>query len=320
MRHLLVLCALVGCASERAFMPDNAVPVSTGDAIDFDDLQWSAELGRVLAPAGGLSHVAVIDPDSRTAVDIGGDDAIQSVDGGAGLVFELARGARRIDVYDASSGERVAQAGLEGGGSDYIRFAASRRELWVTEPGASRIEILAVDEAGVPATVGAVDVAVPEGLVIDETRGVAYTHTRGELAAIDLASREVRRWSTGCDGDHGFPQVDRARGFVFAGCQDAEVVVLDAATGEIRDRHRLGGGATILAYSEVLHHFYLKADPGQTVQILGVAADGTLELLGELLAGREGHCMTADDRGGLWVCDASRGRILRFDDPYPATE
>jgi hypothetical protein len=319
MRKVLCLCVLAGCASERAIDPADAIDVSSGDAIDFDDLRWSPDLGRVLVPAGGLDHAVVIDPASRAAVDIGDGDAVQSVDGGAGLVFELARGARRIDVFDAASGERVAQATLEGGGLDYVRFSASRRELWVTEPGASRVEILAVDEAGTPSTVAAVDVASPEGLVIDDVRGVAYTHSRGELAAIDLATRAVTRWPTGCDGDHGFPQVDVARGLVFAGCQDAEVVVLDAASGEVRDRHHLGGGATILAYSEALHHFYLKADPGQTVQILGVSADGTLELLGELLAGRQGHCMAADDRGGLWVCDASRGRILRFDDPYPAT-
>ena len=50
----------------------------------------------------------------------------------------------------------------------------------------------------------------PEGLAIDDTRGVAYAHRfSGELVAIDLAGRAVTgTWDTGCSGAHGIPTFD----------------------------------------------------------------------------------------------------------------
>jgi hypothetical protein len=106
---------------------------------------------------------------------------------------------------------------------------------------------------------------------------------------------------------------------VFAGCSSAKVVVLSLEGGRILGSHSAPGGKAILGYSTSLHHFYLRADPGVPIYILGVASDGTFTELGTADAATNGHCLTADDRGRFWVCDADRGALLRFTDPFPAS-
>src|SRR5262245_19827096 len=50
--------------------------------IGFDDLQYSARLHRVLAPAGRTGKLALIDPVSRAVTSIGGFSASEHFDGG----------------------------------------------------------------------------------------------------------------------------------------------------------------------------------------------------------------------------------------------
>ena len=106
---------------------------------------------------------------------------------------------------------------------------------------------------------------------------------------------------------------------VFAGCSSAKVVALSLDDGRILGSHGAPGGTTILGYSAALHHFYLRADPGVPIYILGVASDGTFTQLGTADAAPDGHCLVADDRGAFWVCDRAAGALLRFTDPFPAT-
>ena len=72
-----------------------------------------------------------------------------------------------------------------------------------------------------------------------------------------------------------------------------------------------------MAYSPTLQHLYLRGDPGTSIAILAVSDVGGLSLLGTLEATAKGHCMAADDRGNLWVCDWKDGRLLRLPDHYP---
>lgn len=318
------LALVAGCGTSEGPIDPAAEPLPLPggeDGIPFDDLHFAREPGRVVAPGGSTDRVALIDPAAMevTALDAAG--AVDSADAGGGLVFALHRSSSRLEVLDAESGASLASAPVTGA-PDYVRFVASRGEVWITEPGSGRIEVFALPDSGepVPASAGFVEIGGgPEGLAIDDQRGVAYAHRfSGELVVIDLAERAViASWDTGCGGAHGIPAFDSARGLVFAGCRDAEVVVLDASSGAVLDRRALdGGGATILAYSAALGHFYLRGDPGQEVEILEVAGDGTLTLLGAVQAGLEGHCAQADDAGQFYVCDARRGQLLRFTDPF----
>ncbi len=72
-----------------------------------------------------------------------------------------------------------------------------------------------------------------------------------------------------------------------------------------------------MAYSQSLRHLYLRGDPGTPIAMLAVSDAGELTLLEQVNATSKGHCMTADDRGNLWVCDWQQGRLLRFKDSHP---
>lgn len=319
------LVLLAGCGADEGPVDPaaEAIPLpGGGGGISFDDLHFAAEMGRVVAPGGSTDRAVLVDPETLEVAALGSGDAVQSADAGGGLVFALHRDSDSLEVLDAENGASLGSTPV-GGGADYVRYVASRNEVWVTEPGSGRIEILALPAGGVPVPTSDGFVTIgggPEGLAIDDARGVAYAHRfSGELVVIDLAERAVTgSWDTGCDGAHGIPTFDSDRGLVFAGCRDTEVVVLDASSGAVLDRRTLGGGVTILAYSSALGHFYLRGDPGQTVEILAVGDDGGLALLGTVEAGLEGHCAQADGAGHFFVCDARRGQLLRFDDRYPA--
>ncbi len=315
----VLLALAAGCAADEGPIDPAAesVPLPGGEGgIPFDDLHFAAGMDRVVAPGGSTDRAALIDPDSMDVAALGSGEAVESADAGDGLVFALHRGEHTLEVLDAESGDSLATAGLTGG-PDYVRYVGSRREVWVTEPGSGGIEVLALSGDGVPSRDTFIAIGSgPEGLAIDDAHGVAYAHRfSGELVVIDLATREVTgSWDMGCSGAHGIPAFDAARGLVFAGCRDSQVVVFDAASGAVLDHREGPGGATILAYSEALGHFYLRGDPGQTVEILAVADDGGLSLLGTFEAGLDGHCAQADGGGHLFVCDARRGQLLRFTD------
>jgi len=304
--------------------------------IGLDDLRFSTKLDRIVSPAGRTGAIDLVDPDTLEVTSIPGFSAfdtwngsdlqgVESADEGGGLVFGNDRTAQKLGIVDPSVEKLVASVQLDATEPDYVRYVASTSEVWITQPGKGRIDVLSVPASGDPTPLQAAYIPVPagpEGLAIDNTRKRAYTHASGGIAVIDLVGRTVLgTWPTGCSSEHGIPQIDEARGLLFAGCSAAEVVVLDLDNGGAElDRYPLGsGGATILAYSPSLRHFYLRGDGGVKVATLGVGPSGKLSLLGTVDAMPAGHCMTADDRGRFWVCDWKSGRLLRFVDPYPAT-
>jgi hypothetical protein len=286
--------------------------------IDFDDIVYSARLGRVLVPARA-SGLYSIDPRTDHAARLGRLRAADSVDEGRGLVFVGEREQQTIDVLDPRSG-KVVESIATAAPPDYVRYVTAAGQLWVTEPAASPsgIEIFALPaDRAAPRRVGFVPVpGGPEGLTWSDRTGSAYTHAGPDLVRVDLASRQVNaRWATGCDGTHGFPRVDERQGFLLASCTDAgKVVLMDLETGRRLGSYSVGGGEALPAYSPSAQHFYVRSDPGDALATLAPSRRG-LRLVSNVRVPSVGHCLTADSVGHYWTCDADQGRILGFDDP-----
>jgi hypothetical protein len=278
--------------------------------------------------------VDLVDPDSLDVTAIPGftvfdsyngsdQQGVESADEGGGFVWAVDRAAFTLSVIDPAERAIVASTDLEHTEPDYVRYAASTSEVWISNYGKGRLEVLTASGSDAPVHEAFVEVADgPEGLTIDETRGQVYTrYFGGEVAVIDLVTRELRaEWPTGCSGAHGIPVLDDAGARLFVGCSSAEAVVLDLDDdGAILDDYTLGSGATIMAYSPALRHLYLRGDGTATVAMLGVSSAGKLSLLGSVDATDKGHCMVADDSDHLWVCDWDNGRLLRFTDDFAAS-
>jgi DNA-binding beta-propeller fold protein YncE len=152
-------------------------------------------------------------------------------------------------------------------------------------------------------------------LVIDHFHGRAFTHLwRGVTVAIRLRDHSIlARWPNGCQGSRGIA-LDEKRGFLFAACDEGRLSVLDTNTGKILGNAFSGDGVDIIAYSPKLEHVYFPGEESATMAIIGISPAGAATVLRTVQMVKGAHCATTDDRNEVYVCDASRGRVLVFED------
>ena len=337
-RWLVGFGLAIGCA--RASPPEPArtpLAVTLPDGapgIGFDDLGYSAALGKVLVPSGRSGRLNLVDPRTLAVTSVAGfsalpeyggghDDGPTSVEVANGKVYVTDRTAQALVVVDAKSLTRESTTKL-GAGPDYVRFVARTHELWVTEPDAERVEVFALDAAGIPVAPAKTTITVkngPESLVVDEQRGRAYTHRwERSTVAIDLDTHAVvAEWPNGCEASRGIA-LDPAHGFLFAACREGTATVLDVAhDGRQLSSYERGSGFDVIGYNPALGHLYLAGGACRCLVVLGVNAEGALSLLEETTAPASTHCATADDQGHAWLCDPAAGRLLRVTDTHAAT-
>jgi DNA-binding beta-propeller fold protein YncE len=299
--------------------------------IGFDDLGFAPTLRKVMVPGGSTGKLALIDPDSQNIEVIGGfseragysgghGEGITSSDAGRGLIYVTDRSSKLLDIVDPATKKIVASVRLASE-PDYVRFVSETKEVWVTQPGAQRIEIFSLGNNGTPAThSGFIPVpGGPESLVIG--RKQAFTHLwRGSTLAVDIKNRTiVGKWTNGCKGSRGVA-LDETRGFLFAGCDEGQVNVLDVKTGKIVGHASDGAGVDVIAYNQKLAHVYLPGADSGTIAIVGISASGAATVLKTAHTVEGAHCVTADDRDQIYVCDLTHGKILVFKDASPTTQ
>jgi DNA-binding beta-propeller fold protein YncE len=327
----LGLVATTALAAPPIATPTRLVLPGGEAGIGFDDLRFSPELHRVLAPAGRTGKLDLIDPKTQAIESVAGfssdgkfggghGEGTTSVDAGGGLLFATDRGRTVVAVIDPKTRAITSTTKLAGG-PDYVRWIAPTSEVWVTEPGKKQIEYFALDK-GKLVRKGALAVpGGPESLVIDAARGRAYTHTWDDTTVVlDLARhQEVTRWKNGCQGSRGIA-LDAPHGWLFVGCDEGKATVLDVAhDGKQLAAAVTGKGVDIIAYSPQLAHLYVPGGDSATLTILGVAAGGKLAVLGSVASAADAHCVAADDAGHAYVCDPKHGALLVVTDPFPAT-
>jgi DNA-binding beta-propeller fold protein YncE len=303
-----------------------------GHGIGFDDLGFAPTLRKVMVPGGSTGKLALIDPDSQKMEIIGGfseraryfgghGEGITSSDAGRGLIYVTDRSSRLLDIVDPSTKKIVGSTRLASG-PDYVRFVLETKEVWVTEPEAQRIEIFSLTDHGTPTATHTGFIPVPggpESLVIG--RGQAFTHLwRGITLAVELKKRTtLSRWPNGCRGSRGIA-LDEKRGFLFAGCDEGKLNVLDFKTGKIVSRASAGAGVDVIAFNQKLAHVYVPGADSGTVAIVGISATGAATVLKTTDTVGGAHCVTTDDRDQVYVCDPVHGKILVFKDTLPTSE
>src|SRR5215469_10222979 len=324
---IVVSIAVCAAAEDLAMRP---LPLPNGaGGIGFDDMGFVPSLHKVLVPAGRSGNLDLVDPDTLAVTAIGGfssasafggghGQGVTSADAGRGLLFATDRDAKRLNVIDPTTRSVVATAPLASG-PDYVRFVATTGEVWVTEPGAHRIEIFSLPPEAAPVHMGFISVpGGPESLLIDPKRGRAYTHLWSDTTlAIDLKTRKlVARWKNGCKGSRGIA-MDDARGFLFVGCDEGKLSVLSLSTGAQLGQASSGDGVDIIAYNPQLHHGYLPGEESATLAVIGISSKGEATVLQTVKTARGSHCAAADDRGNVYICDPAAGGLLVLKDPFP---
>jgi len=315
--------------SSDTSLQSTAVVIPGGEGgISFDDLVFSSEMHKVLVPAGHTGKLYLIDPVTLAMTGIGGfsssvvmqkghEVGISSADVGEGYIFAADHGSHELVAIDLKSGGVVATVDLAGD-ADYVRYVGVDHEIWVTEPHNKQIEVFKFSGGDHSKLKAMLLISVPNGpesLMIDHTRGRAYTNLGPNAAAIDLGSHTiVSTWPNTCIKSRG-DALDEHKGFLFVSCGEGKAVVFDLNQGnkEISEL-ATDPGPDVISYNVRLSHLYLTSSKNATLSVLGVSAQGQLSLLGKAQADKRAHCVVSDDQNNIWVCDPPRGQLLRYKD------
>ena len=111
--------------------------------------------------------------------------------------------------------------------------------------------------------------------------------------------------------------MDPARGFLFVGCDEGKLTVLDSNTGAQLGSATSGSGVDIIAYNSHLAHAYMPGEESATMAIIGISVKGAATVLETVKTAEGAHCVAADDRGNAYVCDPKGGRVLIISDTLP---
>jgi len=342
---LLSACSL---SLNPASLPTTIIklPGSAG-AIGFDDMAYDAALGKVIVPAGATGNLDLIDPDTMNIKAIPGfstatpdpagghGDGTTSAIAHKGLLFAIDRTNLRLDVVDPAAGEIIKSTALITS-PDYIRYVPPTNELWVTEKGASQIEVFSLSDEPVPQPTHTDVISFtkgPEALVIDSTRGFAYTNfaKTGQTIPIDIKTHQPQDpWPNGCTATRGMV-LDEARGILFVACKEGKIAVLNVSDGgRLLANTTFGSSLDFLGYNPHLAHLYIPSGASAVMAVVGVTVEQapppattgqlsmTLTLLGTADTGLGAKCMIADDRDSVWVCDPTTGQLFHIKDTFPS--
>ncbi len=328
-------------APARPAVPSIAVP--GGEAgVGYDDLQYAPELNRILAPAGRTGQLIVIDPATAKATAVPGFSATDSYRGGhgegttsavelgGGFIVATDRGTKTLKVVSAKADRKTSSIVSSlplAGGPDYVRRVAPTNEVWVTEPGRKRIEVLAViappPGATGPGLAHAAEIAVPDGpesLVVDARRGRAYTHAwKEETYAIDLKARKVvASWRNGCRKSRGIA-LDEARGLLFTGCGEGGVTVVDLASAKVVSSAPTGPDVDSIGYAPLTGHLYVPSGGSGELSVFAVSAGGKLQAIGRVPTAADAHTVAFHPATGtVFVGTPAHGSILVIHDDFAA--
>jgi len=329
MKTLLIIFFLIFLTAAVAEDQVKSIPLPGGSSgIGFDDLHYSAHLNRALIPAGKTGALDLIDPETLEVTQISGFstnekdssgrwEGITSVDEANGLLLVTDRSSLKLLIVDSETRKIIGSAELASS-PDYVRFVSPTHEIWVTEPDSDRIEIFSFSEKPAGATHSGF-LAVeggPEALVIDGTRGRAYTHLwKGKTVAIDIKNRKIlSTWDNGCEGSRGI-DLDEKSGILFIGCSEGKAVAMDL-NGKIISTVTSGVGVDIIDYNPVTRHLYFPGGKSATMAIIDVSSDHQLKVLGTVPTAEGSHCVTSDNSGNTYICDPHHGSILVIRDSY----
>jgi hypothetical protein len=360
---LTIACLFLAAGCSFALNPTSLdvdpvlLPGVTG-GLPFNDLLFDARLGKVIVPTAGTGRLALINPETFEiqmieGVSPGGEnpdpDGFTSAAAVRGLIFAVDKSEQQIQVIDPASGSVIGTAAVEAA-PEYIRFVPATNELWVTEPEKEQIEVFTAptEDPFNPTQVDIIPVPKgPVGLIVDRTRGLAFTNQPeiGMTMVIQVQTHgPLDQWGNGCSQARGLA-LDEDRGYLFVGCGEGKVVMMDSSdSGNQITSQTYGGGIDAIAYNPRLQHIYLPSGGSAILAIFGVTrsvpgtatpseAESTptpenptpgetiaLVRLGTVDTALNADCVTVDDIDGIWVCDPSNGQLLMARDTFPASD
>jgi DNA-binding beta-propeller fold protein YncE len=316
MLAVLVLSAL---AAESIALPG-------GPPVGMDYLVADTAHGQVWVPAGNTGTVDVVDIATGKVTPVGGFPTApprrpgrpnmgpSSATVGDGVAWIGNRGDNTICSIDARTLARGACRKLPSM-PDGVAYVSATREVWVTTPRDRTITIVPVSkpDPGEPASIK-ID-GDPEGLVIDQARGIFYTNLEDHdrTLAIDVKTRKVvASFPTGCgeNGPRGLA-IDAERRLLFVACSMRGAVALDLARdGKEVGSVRTGSGVDNIDYAAKPALLLIASGQDGKVSFVRVAKDGALDRFAWATTVKDARCVVAGADGTAYVASSAGGRLI----------
>jgi hypothetical protein len=348
---------LVGCSLKLNpySLDTTAVSLSLNQKnVAFDEISYDSRLDRVVIPAAETGKLILVDPHTMTKQLISGFSTAPTEKGNTpgafgttsaisvrGTLFAIDRAQKKIILINPEIGTVIGSTDLEAT-PDYIRFVAAKNEIWVTETAGEQIETFSISADKLPELKRTDAIKVqngPEYLLIDRTRGLAFTNKpeNGVTAVIQVNTHGViDEWGNGCTKAHGMA-IDEDRGYLFVACNEGKIVVMDINNrGHQLTSQNYGGAVDFVAYNPELKHIYVPSAASAIMAVFEIKKNGatpsaasstdskaapqsdiTLVRLGTADTGMNARCVTTDTNNNIWLCDPERGQLFLIRDTFP---
>jgi hypothetical protein len=297
--------------------------------IGFDDMRFSATLTRLLVPAGRTGDLDLVDPSTElvssvpgfsTETTYSGDSTfgVTSADEGNDIIYATDRTSGTLVSIDPAVmkiGATLKLASTPG----YVRYVSTTSEIWVSEPDAKQIEVVApTGPDGGAGLTHVMNMAVDgaESLEIDSANALAFTNAPTSTIAIDLATHKVTgSWPNGCATAKGLA-VDPQHGWVLVACNEGKLVVLNEQSGAMLGSVTTGAGVDRIAYDIQRARAYVPSPAAAAMAVVVLGAKGVPTLAGSVQATPDAHCAVTPGAGEVFVCSPAKGEIVSLYDPF----
>jgi hypothetical protein len=316
MLAVLILSAL---AAESIALPG-------GPPVGMDYLTADTARGRIWVPAGNTGNVDVVDVATGKVTPIGGFPTApprrpgrpnmgpSSATVGDGVVWIGNRGDNTVCGIDARTLARGPCRKLPSM-PDGVAYVSVTREVWVTTPRDRTITIVPVSKPGPGEPVAIKIDGDPEGLAVDQTRGLFYTNLedRDRTLAIDAKTRKVvASFRAGCgeSGPRGLA-IDAERRLLFVACSMRGAVALDLAhDGKEVGSVATGQGVDNIDYAAKPGLLLVASGADATLTFARVQKSGALTKVGSAPTAQGARCVVAGADGTGYVADSAGGRLI----------
>lgn len=306
-------------------MAAESIALPGGPPVGMDYLAADRAHGQIWVPAGNTGNVDVVEVATGKVTAVGGFPTAppwragrprvgpSSATVGDGAVWIGNRGDNSVCAIDART---LARGGCRKLSSmpDGVAYVGATREVWVTTPRDRTITVVPASkpEPGPPASIK-ID-GDPEGLVVDQMRGMFYTNLedRDRTLAIDARTRKVvASFPTGCgpDGPRGLA-IDGERRLLFAACTDGAVALDLAHGGKEVGRLPTGSGVDNIDYAAKPGLLLVASGGDGKLTVARVEKTGALSKIASVTTAKGGRCVVAAADGTAYVADSAGGRLV----------
>jgi DNA-binding beta-propeller fold protein YncE len=307
------------------------IPGTVGP-VTVDYVAYDSARGRVWIPVGETGSADVFDVSSATFTRVNGFKTEprefrgrkrvmgpSAVAVGDGYVYVGDRATNEVCSVDATTLELGPCLKLSSP-TDGVAYVASVKEVWVTTPTDQSLTVLdAAKPRALVAKLAIPTQGAPEGLAVDEARGLFYTNLEDKnlTLAIDIKTHTVKAtWTSACgpDGPRGVA-VDGARNLVFVACTDGVQIFDRGHDGAVLGKLDTGAGVDNIDYVSSTGLLYAAAGKAARLTVARFDARGRPTIVATIDTAEGARNAVGDENGDAYVADARSARILVFAGP-----